>query len=175
GDGHVFYFANFGNKTYDGGRYTVYQSYDGGATFNVQGTPLPDSGWCRPAADHTPGSKYVYAFCTNDNGTLYSYVSADDGATFSRYTVGSYNPNDGSSSWPTIQVAKDGSVYAMYVDANSVDADGVPVTNKLRLSTPSTTARRGPNRTSRRSPAGTSTRGSPCSAPRSSGWARTTG
>ena len=133
GDGHVFYFANFGNKTYDGGRYTVYQSYDGGATFNVQGTPLPDSGWCRPAADHTPGSKYVYAFCTNDNGTLYSYVSADDGATFSRYTVGSYNPNDGSSSWPTIQVAKDGSVYAMYVDANSVDANGVPVTNKLRL------------------------------------------
>jgi hypothetical protein len=132
-NGSVFYFANFGDKTYDGGRYTVYQSYDGGASFDPVGTPLPDSGWCRPAADHTPGSLYVYAFCTNDEGTLYSYVSSDDGHTFSRYTVGSYNADDGSSSWPTIQVAKDGSVWAMYVDAAAVDGNGVPITNRLRL------------------------------------------
>ena len=51
GDGHVFYFGNEGDKTF-GGRYTVYQSYDGGRTFNSLGTVLPDSGWCRPAADH---------------------------------------------------------------------------------------------------------------------------
>src|SRR6266581_6644885 len=33
GNGHVFYFGNEGDKTF-GGRYTVYQSYDGGMTFN---------------------------------------------------------------------------------------------------------------------------------------------
>src|SRR5438552_2078632 len=43
GDGHVFYFGNEGDKTF-GGRYTVYQSYDGGQTFNSLGLVLPDSG-----------------------------------------------------------------------------------------------------------------------------------
>ena len=79
GDGHVFYFGNMGTKSYNGGRYTEYASYDGGTTVDPVGVSLPDSGWCRPAADHTAGSKYVYAFCTNDDGTLYSYVSSDDG------------------------------------------------------------------------------------------------
>ena len=75
----------------------------------------------------------MYAFCTNDDGTLYSYVSSDDGHSFQRYTVGSYNAHDGSSSWPTETVARDGSVWAMYVDANAVDGNGLPITNKLRL------------------------------------------
>src|SRR5439155_16576634 len=43
------------------------------------------------------------------------------------------NADDGSSSWPTIQVATDGSVWAMYVDADAVDGNGVPITNRLRL------------------------------------------
>jgi hypothetical protein len=38
GNGHVFYFGNEGDKdTYGNGRYTVYQSYDGGQTFNPLG------------------------------------------------------------------------------------------------------------------------------------------
>src|SRR5439155_123629 len=133
GDGHVFYFANEGDKAYNGGRYTVYASYDGGTTVDSVGVSLPDSGWCRPAADHKAGSPYVYAFCTNDNGTLYSYVSSDDGHSFQRYPVGSYNAKDASTSWPTEVVARDGSVWAMYVDANAVDGNGLPITNRLRL------------------------------------------
>src|SRR6266516_3911011 len=113
GNGHVFYFGNEGDKdTYGSGRYTIYSSYDGGQTFDPIGITLPDSGWCRPAADHRPGSKYVYAFCTNDTGKLYSYVSADDGMSWSRYDAGTYNAADGSSSWPTVEVAKDGSLWA---------------------------------------------------------------
>jgi hypothetical protein len=133
GDGHVFYFANMGNKSYNGGRYTVHASYDGGLTFDSVGVGLPDSGWCRPAADHEAGSPYVYAACTNDNGTLYSYVSADDGRSFQRYTIGTYNNDDGSQSWPTIQVGPDGSVWVLYVDSTDVGSGGVPNTNRLFL------------------------------------------
>src|SRR5712691_1004112 len=119
GDGHVFYFGNEGDKdTYGNGRYTVYQSYDGGQTFNSVGLTLPDSGWCRPAADHRAGSPYVYAFCTNDEGTLYSYVSSDDGHTFARYKAGTYAAADSTQSWPTVEVAPDGSVWALYVDGH---------------------------------------------------------
>ncbi len=133
GDGHVFYFGNEGDKdTYGNGRYTVYQSYDGGQTFNSVGLTLPDSGWCRPAADHRAGSPYVYAFCTNDEGTLYSYVSSDDGHTFARYKAGTYAAGDSTESWPTVEVAPDGSVWALYVDGH-LDANGDPVTNRLRL------------------------------------------
>src|SRR5947208_10942223 len=125
GDGHVFYLGNEGDKVtyplghgegsgFGPGRYTVYQSYDGGQTFDPLGYTLADSGWCRPAADHAPGSPYVYVICNNDGGsndvysannpkgTLYAYVSADDGKTFSRYVMGSYNASDSSNSWPTV-------------------------------------------------------------------------
>jgi hypothetical protein len=133
GNGHVFYFGNEGDKdTYGAGRYTVYASSDGGQTFDPLGITLPDSGWCRPAADHRPGSKYVYAFCGNDNGKLYSYVTADDGATWNRYEAGTYNAADGSQSWPTVEVAKDGSLWALYVDGQT-DAAGTTVTNTLNL------------------------------------------
>jgi hypothetical protein len=33
------------------------QSYDGGQTFDPLGYTLKDSSWCRPAADHAPGSQ----------------------------------------------------------------------------------------------------------------------
>ncbi|HEX8025261.1 MAG TPA: hypothetical protein VF484_03560, partial [Candidatus Limnocylindrales bacterium] len=90
-----------------GGRYTVFLSHDGGSTFDPVGCTLPDSGWCRPGADHTPGSLYLYMLCGNDGGaddevnttgdagftagTLYSFVSANDGATWTRYKVDGYN------------------------------------------------------------------------------------
>jgi hypothetical protein len=133
GDGHVFYFSNAGNKILNGGRYTVHASYDGGLTFDSIGIPLPDSGWCRPAADHRPGSKLVYVACTNDGGKLYSYVSTDDGRTFLRYDMGAYNNADGTQSWPTIQVAPDGTVWVLYVDSNDVGDGGIPNTNQLYL------------------------------------------
>jgi hypothetical protein len=133
GDGHVFYFSNAGNKILNGGRYTVHASYDGGLTFDSVGVPLPDSGWCRPAADHRAGSKLLYAACTNDGGKLYSYVSTDDGHTFRRYDIGTYNNADGTQSWPTIQVAPDGSIWVLYVDSNDIGDGGIPNTNQLYL------------------------------------------
>jgi hypothetical protein len=133
GDGPVFYFANAGNKIYNGARYTVHASYDGGVTWDSVGIPLTDSGWCRPAADHRAGSKLVYAACTNDGGKLYSFVSTDDGHTWSRYDMGTYNNADGTQSWPTIQVGPDGTVWVLYVDSNDVGDGGIPNTNKLFL------------------------------------------
>lgn len=156
GDGHVFYLGNEGDKvTYPAGqgtgsgfgpgRYTVYQSYDGGLTFDPLGYTLKDSGWCRGAADHAPGSKYVYVFCGNDGGsddvftdvnpkgTLWAYVSSDDGHTFERYKAGSYLAYDSTTSWPTVTVSPDGSVWALYVDATALDANNDPIGNKLVL------------------------------------------
>jgi hypothetical protein len=143
GNGHVFYFGNQGDKvTYPGGivgtgcgpgRYTVYPSLDGGDTFNPLGCTLPDSGWCRPASDHRAGQHTVYAVCGNDGGsddvfsptnpkgTLYSYVSLDDAKTWNRYVVGSYKALDTTFSWPSVEVAPDGTVYAIYVDAGQLE------------------------------------------------------
>jgi len=165
GNGSVFYLGNEGDKVtyplgqgtgsgFGPGRYTVYSSYDGGQTFDSIGYTLKDSGWCRPASDHAPGSPYVYAVCGNDGGsndvytpnnpkgTLYAYVSANDGHTFERYVVGSYNSTDSTMSWPTVSVSPDGSIWALYVDAATVtncgtDITGLttcdPVTNRLTL------------------------------------------
>jgi len=133
GNGHVFYFANHGDKNYNGGRYTSHASYDGGLTWDSVGVGLPDSGWCRPAADHRAGSKLVYAFCTNDGGKLYSYVSTDDGRSFTRYDVGTYNNADETQSYPLVQVGPDGTVWALYVDSNNVGDGGIPITNQIYL------------------------------------------
>lgn len=133
GDGHVFYFSNDVTKAVDGGRYRVHPSYDGGVTWDVQGKILPDSGWCRPAADHRPGSQLVYAVCTNDSGLLYSYVSTDDGQSWTRYTIGTYNDADGTQSYPSVQVAPDGTVWATYLDSDDIGAGGIPNTNRLYL------------------------------------------
>ena len=133
GDGHVFYFGNDGTMAADGGRYTVHASYDGGVTWDVPGKLLPDSGWCRPAADHRPGSKLVYAVCTNDAGLLYSYVSTDDGQSWARYNIGTYNDGDGTQSYPSVQVAPDGTVWALYLDSDDVGDGGIPNSNRLYL------------------------------------------
>jgi hypothetical protein len=165
GDGHVFYLGNEGDKVtyplgqgtgsgFGPGRYTVYRSTDGGLTFDNLGYTLKDSGWCRPAADHAPGSQYVYVFCGNDGGangvytannpkgTLYSYVSSNDGQSFERYVAGTYDSTDSTFSWPTVSVAPDGSIWALYVDAKQTidcgsDLFGFtqcdPVANRLML------------------------------------------
>jgi hypothetical protein len=164
GVGHVFYFGNEGDKTtyplgqgtgsgFGPGRYTVYQSHDAAETFDSFGYTLNDSGWCRPAADHRPNSLYVYAVCNNDGGSndlttginavgnIYAYVSGDDGHSFSRNLIDHYKALDSSNSWPTVQVAPDGSIWALYVDAGtlqcSTDPTGSttcnPVNNVLKL------------------------------------------
>ena len=133
GMGHVFYFGNDGTKAGDGGRYTVQGSFDGGVTWDLTGMVLEDSGWCRPASDHRGGLHIVYAACTNDSGTLYTYVSEDDGRSWQRYTMGSYDDSDGTQSWPTIEVAPDGTVWVLYVDSDDVGAGGIPNTNRLVL------------------------------------------
>jgi len=163
GDGHVFYFGNEGDKvTYPlgntasgcgAGRYTVYASLDGGDNFNSLGCTLPDSGWCRPASDHRAGVHIVYAVCGNDGGSddvfsatnpkgiLYSYVSTDDGQSWQRFIVGSYQALDSTFSWPTVMVGPDGTVWALYVDAHhlecSTDITGAtscdPDSNRLML------------------------------------------
>jgi hypothetical protein len=165
GDGHVFYLGNEGDKVtyplgqgtgsgFGPGRYTVYRSTDGGQTFDPLGYTLKDSGWCRPAADHAPGSPYVYVVCGNDGGsndvftpnnpkgTLYAYVSSNDGVSFERYVIGSYNSTDSSVSWPTVSVAPDGSIWALYTDSTQTTNCGSdifgnttcdPVTNRLLL------------------------------------------
>jgi hypothetical protein len=162
-DGHVFYLGNEGDKVtyplgqgsgsgFGPGRYTVYRSADGGQTFDSLGYTLKDSGWCRPAA--ASNSQYVYVLCNNDGGangvytannpkgTVYAYVSSNDGTSFERYVVGSYNAYDATWSWPTVVVAPDGSIWALYVDAKQVTDCGAdifgfttcdPVTNKLML------------------------------------------
>jgi len=134
-----------------GGRYTVFMSHDAGGSFDPVGCTLPDSGWCRPAADHSNGSPYLYMFCTNDSGaddninsegtpgytvgTLWSYVSADNGASWKRYKVDSYNSNFASSSgditWPAVTVAKNGYVYALF--ANPVSVNQVKTGTTLNL------------------------------------------
>jgi hypothetical protein len=137
-----------------GGRYTVFMSHDAGQTFDPVGCTLPDSGWCRPAADHTPGSTYLYLVCTNDAGaddnvnnqgdpgftvgTLWSYVSADDGHTWKRNFVDSYNGNlagggeNGDITWPAVTVASNGDVYALFANPLS-DANQVKIGTRLNL------------------------------------------
>src|SRR5206468_12367667 len=57
----------------------------------------------------------------------------NDGKTFKRFDAGTYNGNDGTQSWPTVEVAKDGSVWALYVNGHALDADGIPSWNTLDL------------------------------------------
>jgi hypothetical protein len=143
GDGVVLYAGNQGDKVsypagavgrdgsaYGPGRYTVYMSYNHGDTFDPVGITLNDSGWCRPAADHRRGSRDLYILCTNDGGandvqqnagdpgfqkgTLWAYSSHDDGRTWSRTKMGSYDARDKISTYPSVTVGRDGTVYALY-------------------------------------------------------------
>jgi hypothetical protein len=159
GDGVVLYAGNQGDKAsypvgsigrdgdaYGPGRYTVYMSYDRGDTFDPLGITLNDSGWCRPAADHRRGSRDLYVLCTNDGGandvnetagdpgfekgTLWAYSSHDDGKNWTRARMGSYDARDKLSTYPSVTVGRDGTVYALYnhskVEHSQVLPAGVP-------------------------------------------------
>src|SRR3954447_11475869 len=112
GDSNVYSSPN-GNGT---GRYTIYMSYDGGATFDHLGVTIPNSGWCYPVADHQPGSKLFYVACTDDGKNLFAYVSTDDGHTWSNHKIGA---NGSLNSWPIAAVGPDGTVYVLDVDRDA--------------------------------------------------------
>jgi hypothetical protein len=159
GNGNVLYMAQagapqlnpFGRKggdAYGLGRYSVYHSTDGGGSFDLIGRSLRESGGCRPAADHRSGSKLLYVVCTNDGGaqgltetptdrgTLWAYVSNDDGGNYSRFRVGDYNAKADNFDWPVVAVGPEGDVWALYVDAGDVKYSGSSftiLTNRLML------------------------------------------
>jgi hypothetical protein len=162
GDGVVLYAGNQGDKVsypvggggdgaaYGPGRYTVYMSYDHGNNFVTRGITLADSGWCRPAADHRKGSRDLYMLCTNDGGandvqqnagdpgfdkgTLWAYSSHDDGRSWSRSKMGSYDAKgEGTSTYPSVSIAKDGTIYALYNATKTKNGD--PVDSHLFLYT----------------------------------------
>jgi hypothetical protein len=151
GDGTVMYIGNMGNKdaypagrsgdgdAYGPGRYTVYMSYDHGDSFDPLGYTLNGSGWCRPAADHRKGSKMLYVLCTDDAGTLYSYVSADDGRYWRRYKMGTYDHRDSWETYPSVSVGRDGTVYALYSETKAWSGDGK--STKLWMYTSKTSGR----------------------------------
>jgi hypothetical protein len=160
GNGKVFYIVNTGDATlnpfgrdggdaYGAGRFSVYRSTDGGATFDVIGHSLRESGACRPAADPRAGSTFVTIACTNDGGvqspldtphgrgTLWAYVSGDDGGTYVRYRIGDYNADAETYDWPLVAVGPDGDVWVLHIDADKTETaeDGTVgiVTNTLNL------------------------------------------
>jgi hypothetical protein len=159
GDGEVFYIVNTGDPTlnplgrdggdaYGPGRFSVYHSSNGAQTFDVVGHSLRGSGGCRPATDRRPGSKLVYVACTNDGGvegpldvphgrgTLWAYVSEDDGLSYARYRIGDYNADAETFDWPLIAVGPNGDVWVLHVDADKVRLDGDSfqiLTNRLKL------------------------------------------
>jgi hypothetical protein len=111
------------------GRYTVYRSYDTGNTFDSLGYTLNDSGWCRPAWDRVPNDQRFVVFCTAQTAgaartNLYSFVSTDDGVSWTRHIAGTFNAKDPlNSTWPCATIASDGTVYAL-VDDHTTDAGG---------------------------------------------------
>lgn len=141
-------FGRGGGDAYGLGRYSAYHSTNGGQTFDLIGRSLSESGGCRPAADRRPGETLLYVVCTNDGGaqglnetpdprgTVWAYVSTDDGATYSRYPVGDYNAEADTFDWPLVTVGPDGDVWVVHVDAGDVDTSGGSVrilTNRLLL------------------------------------------
>jgi hypothetical protein len=145
-DGTVLYMANTGDgaaypigdeSAGDGtglGRFSVYMSYDRGETFDVRGKTLKDSGWCRPAADHRPGSKTFYVVCSNNDlglpvsdtslvTDLRAYVSHDDGATWTVHRIAHYT----AAGWPSIAVDGTGVVHALVQDTQTIDGKSVDV------------------------------------------------
>lgn len=122
GNGVVLFASNSGSSAVysspqngGSGRYTIYLSYDGGATFDHLGYTIPSSGWCYPTADHRHGSRWLYVTCTDDNGKLFVYASGDDGHHWVTHPIGRYQSLD---TWPISAVGPDGTVYMEYVDRN---------------------------------------------------------
>lgn len=155
GNGVVMYLGNdvesdtsVGDKSggaYGAGQYTIYMSYDGGNTFDTLGKSLADSGWCRPGADPRQGSGLLYVICTSNGtgrvGHLWAFVSRDNGRSWNRYEMGHYNNSDSTQSWPSVAVANDGTVYALYNNADTNGSSPDPIANHLMLYTSKTEGR----------------------------------
>ncbi len=156
GNGVVMYLGNdvesdtsLGTKTggsaYGAGQYTVYMSYNGGDGFDTTGKSLADSGWCRPGADPRQGSSLLYVICTSSGISakehLWSFVSTDNGRSWTRYAMGTYNNRDSAQSWPSVAVANDGTIYALYNDADTNGSSPEPIRNHLMLYTSTTEGR----------------------------------
>jgi hypothetical protein len=125
-------FGRGGGEAYGPGRYSVHHSGDGGSSFDLIGHSLNNSGACRPAADHRRGSRLLYIVCTNDAGKLWAFVSDDDGTSYQRFRVGSYNRRGETFDWPLVTVGPNGDVWALHVDADEVRGSEI-ITNRLNL------------------------------------------
>lgn len=136
GDGHVVYMGNEGTGAladpgpregsgFGAGSNWMHTSYDGGKTFDRLGYPLKNSASCRPASDarSTPDVHYVYAFCADlpvagQPARLASFVSSDDGASFERYEVASFPTYLSYPGNPSLVMAPDFSLWALYIGAD---------------------------------------------------------
>ncbi|HVF19066.1 MAG TPA: hypothetical protein VNA14_02350 [Mycobacteriales bacterium] len=114
------------------GRYVVYTFRDGLLTAAPTGYPLKDSFSCRPVADPRPGSTRIVIACLDGNGTLYAYVSIDDGKTFERYAVSRYVANDPNPGRPSVTIARDGTIHVL-ISEGVVFVGAVPTASRLRL------------------------------------------
>ncbi len=100
GDGIVFLLAGD----------TLWTSYDGGQTFPVSGYPFAGATDCRLAADRTTA---VYATCLDGAGQVLFFASHDDGRTFTRSSIATYDPAAPLVDVPPVAVATDGVVYVL--------------------------------------------------------------
>jgi hypothetical protein len=146
GNGRVFYLVREASAMahplglgsgsgFGAGQSVIYASYDGGLTFDAPGYTLKDSGRCRGAADHTPLSAYLYVVCASATapGTVWAYVSSDDGHSFERHEAGTtYAADEPSSSWPGVAVSPDGTVWALHVEHAAANA-GHAASDVVRL------------------------------------------
>ncbi|HVL33663.1 MAG TPA: sialidase family protein, partial [Actinomycetota bacterium] len=126
GDGYVYYLSNTGYGPT--GRLTVHRSTDGGESFDPIGHTLEKSGWGFIDAD--PNSSYVYAVYHDQfYGTgllgraksVWVEVSPDRGATWQRVKIADYEfgadvTADHDDAYPTVSVAPDGSIWALWGD-----------------------------------------------------------
>jgi hypothetical protein len=88
----------------------LYVSRDGGQTFGTSGYAFAGATDCRLAAGP---KKSVYASCLDGAGHVLVFASHDDGRTFTRSVVASYDPSGPLVDVPPVAVAPDGTVYAL--------------------------------------------------------------
>jgi hypothetical protein len=138
GDTSTYTLGQVGGEANGPGRYTVYRSTNAGDMFDSIGYTLKDSGWCRPAWDRVRNDRRFVVFCTAQTaGTsrtnLYSFVSTDDGVTWTRHVAGTFNAKDPlNSTWPCATIAPDGTVYAM-VDDHVTNTSGAITATAMTL------------------------------------------
>lgn len=103
------------------GAYAVYRSTDGGSTFSL-GTVLPEATGCSLAVDPRRSSKVVVVSCTRGDQVV-ADVSSDDGASFTRRTVGRSDSRTTDRS-ASMDVAPDGQLLVLSGMRMFVSRDG---------------------------------------------------